>query len=81
MNREDVSHVEKKQPRKYKPKRKVSELDEATARVSQYCLVHKRVMLIVHLAETNSDSSCSASLPTTQQRHNSIIECTDQQPP
>jgi hypothetical protein len=65
-----VSRVEKKQPRKQQAETQGSELDETAVSVSQPCLVRRRMMLIGHPAETNSDLSCSASL---QQRNKDTI--------
>ncbi len=79
MNRNNGSPggVEERKPKKHKPKRKVSELDEIAAKVSKPALVCGHGMLILHIAETNSGLSCSTSLQTTQGRHHSIFECTD----
>lgn len=77
MNRNNGSRggVEERQPKKHKPKRKVSELDEIAAKVGTPALVRGHRMLKVHTAEKNSRLSCSASLQTTQGRHHSIFEC------
>jgi hypothetical protein len=79
MNRNNGSpdRVEERQPKKHKPKRKVSELDEIAAKVSKPALLRGHGMLTVHTAETNSGLSCSASLQTTQGRYPSIFKCTD----
>lgn len=68
--------VEEGPPKKHKAKRKVSELDEVAAKVStvESLLVAWRQMLTIHPAETKSGLSCSASLQTTQGRHDSISE-------